>query len=132
MTAAENHDQRGHSDNLQYPGEVSDTRRLYEIAHSRAGDKGNSSNLSLIPFDDEMYELLVEQVTEERVREHFRGIVEGKVSRYCLPEIRSLNFVLEDALAGGVTRSLAVDRHGKALSYHLLRMTIVIGSQSLD
>src|SRR5215216_1123812 len=91
-------------------------RPLYEVAHSRAGDKGNSLNLSLIPFDEELYDALVEQVTAERVRLHFSGIVEGEVKRYCLPNVSALNFVLE--------RSLALDRHGKTLSYHLLSMLV--------
>ena len=99
-------------------------RQLYEIAHSRAGDKGNSSNLSLIPFDEGLYDVLVERVTVERVSNHFSGIVEGEVVRYCLPNVAALNFVLEMSLAGGVTRSLALDRHGKTLSYHLLSMAI--------
>lgn len=99
---------------------------LYEVAYSRAGDKGNSSNVSLIPFDENLYEALVEQVTEERVRTHFAGIVEGKVERHCLPHIAALNFILEGSLAGGVTRSLALDRHGKTLSYHLLSMLVEV------
>ena len=102
------------------------SKQLHEIAYSRAGDKGNSSNLSLIPFDENLYEVLVEQVTEERVRDHFSGIVEGKVERHCLPNIAALNFVLERSLAGGVTRSVALDRHGKTLSYHLLTMSVEV------
>lgn len=126
MSAAEDHSQEYYGARQQYPQRLSGTTQLYEIAHSRAGDKGNSSNLSLIPFNQDMYDFLVERVTEERVQEHFRGIVQGRVKRYCLPNIRALNFVLEDTLAGGVTRSLTIDRHGKALSYHLLAMTIDI------
>lgn len=101
-------------------------KQLHEIAHSRAGDKGNSSNLSLVPFDEDLYDILVEQVTEERVRDHFSGIAEGRVERYCLPNVAALNFVLERSLAGGVTRSLALDRHGKTLSYHLLSMSVEV------
>lgn len=99
---------------------------LYEIAHSRAGDKGNTLNLSLIPYDEADYELLQQLVTPQAVKEHFSGIVEGEVSRYDLPNISSFNFILEKALAGGVTRSLAIDRHGKTLSYHLLNMQVDI------
>lgn len=99
---------------------------LYEIAHSRAGDKGNTLNLSLIPYDEADYELLEQSVTPQMVKEHFSGIVEGEVSRYELPNISSFNFILEKALAGGVTRSLAIDRHGKTLSYHLLNMQVEI------
>lgn len=99
-------------------------KHLYEIAHSRAGDKGDSVNLSLIPFDENLYGVLVEQVTEEAVGDHFCGLVKGEVKRYELPNVAALNFVLSGALAGGVTRSLALDAHGKTLSYHLLSMQI--------
>ena len=103
---------------------------LHEIAHSRAGDKGDSVNLSLIPFEEDLYDVLVEQVTEEAVGEHFSGLVRGGVKRYELPNVAALNFVLEGALAGGVTRSLALDAHGKTLSYHLLSMRVDIPDQS--
>ncbi len=97
---------------------------LREIAHSRAGDKGDVSNVSLIAYRPEDYEVLRREVTAERVREHFRGIVLGEVVRYELPRIRALNFVMRRALAGGVTRSLRLDIHGKALSSLLLAMQI--------
>src|SRR5437867_2080662 len=98
--------------------------KLRKIAHSRAGDKGNISNLSLIAYQMEHYPLLQEQVTAERVRAWFGEIVQGEVRRYELPKIGALNFVLVDALGGGVTRSLALDRHGKSLSSALLDMEI--------
>ena len=98
--------------------------KLREIAHSRAGDKGDVSNLSLIPYRTEDYELLVSEVTAERVREWMHGLARGEVRRYEMPNIAALNFVLEDCLAGGVTRSLAMDAHGKSLSGLLLEMEI--------
>lgn len=98
--------------------------KLYELAHSRTGDKGNISVISLIPFEEKDYELLKEQVTAQRVKEHFSGIVRGKVTRYELPKLHAFNFVMEDALGGGVTRSLAVDMHGKTLGFALLEMEI--------
>src|SRR2546421_9538305 len=85
--------------------------KLREVAHSRTGDKGNISNISLIAYRMEMYPLLKEQVTAERVKAWFQEIVQGEVRRYELPKIGALNFVLFDALGGGVTRSLALDRH---------------------
>jgi hypothetical protein len=97
---------------------------LYEIAHSRAGDKGDVSNISLIAYDERHYPLLVRHVTAERVRRHFDGIAAGAVERYELPLIGALNFVLHDALAGGVTRSVNLDAHGKSLSSLLLAMEI--------
>lgn len=98
--------------------------KLREIAHSRTGDKGNISNISLIAYDMESYPLLKEQVTAERVAAWFHELVQGKVVRYELPRLGALNFVLFDALGGGVTRSLALDRHGKSLSSALLDMEI--------
>ena len=101
--------------------------KLRQIAHSRTGDKGDTSNISLIVFDEKDYSLIVEQVTAARVREHFREIAHGEVSRYELPAIGALNFVLRNALGGGVTRSLALDAHGKGLSSALLDLDIEPG-----
>lgn len=98
--------------------------KLRELAHSRTGDKGNIANISLIAYRAEDYPQLVKQVTAERVREHFKEIVKGKVIRYELPLLGALNFVLYDALGGGVTRSLALDKHGKSLSSALLDMEV--------
>ncbi len=98
--------------------------KLREIAHSRTGDKGNIANISLIVYDMEHFPMLQEQVTAERVKAWFRELVQGEVVRYELPSIGALNFVLIDALGGGVTRSLALDRHGKSLSSVLLEMEI--------
>ncbi|MBA8876475.1 AtuA-related protein [Phyllobacterium myrsinacearum] len=100
--------------------------RLREIAHSRTGDKGNTSNISVIAYDPKHYGLLLQHVTSDAVRKHFAGIVEGKVTRFELPKISALNFVLEQALGGGVTRSLALDAHGKSLSSALLDLEILI------
>lgn len=98
--------------------------KLREIAHSRTGDKGDTSNISLIAYDEKDYDLIVEQVTATRVREHFKEIALGDVTRYELPAIGALNFVLRKALGGGVTRSLALDAHGKGLSSALLDLDI--------
>lgn len=98
--------------------------KLVDIAHSRAGDKGNIINLSLIPFDDADYELLRQKVTAEVVKAHLQGIVEGEVIRYELPNIKAFNFVCHDSLLGGVTTSLAIDAHGKSLSSALLELEI--------
>jgi hypothetical protein len=96
--------------------------KLRDLAHSRTGDKGNTSNISVIAFDPANYELLREQVTADRVKALFAGIVHGEVTRYELPTIGALNFVLKEALGGGVTRSLALDAHGKSLSSALLEL----------
>lgn len=98
--------------------------KLRDIAHSRTGDKGNISNISLIAFDEKDYPLLLEKVTAEKVKQHFSELVNGEVIRYELPNIGALNFVLFEALSGGVTRSLALDIHGKSYSSALLDMEI--------
>src|SRR3954452_17578727 len=98
--------------------------KLRQIAHSRTGDKGDTSNISVIAYRDEDYPLLVRHVTAERVKDHFAGIVRGEVTRYEVPSVGALNFVLRGALGGGVTRSLALDAHGKGLSSALLDLDI--------
>lgn len=98
--------------------------KLREIAHSRTGDKGDISNISLIAFKSEDYELIKEKVTERVVKEWFKGIVQGKIVRYELPNLHAFNFVMYGALGGGVTKSLAQDMHGKSLSSKLLDLDI--------
>ena len=101
-----------------------DPVKLRDIAHSRTGDKGNIANVSVIAFDERDYDRLVESVTAERVKALFVGIVEGDVVRYEMPAVGALNFVMHRALGGGVTRSLALDAHGKCLSSALLDLEI--------
>ena len=98
--------------------------KLLDIAHSRTGDKGNISNISLIVYDEKDYPLIKEKVTAEKIKEYFSDIVKGKVVRYELDNLWALNFVMYDALGGGVTRSLAIDKHGKSLSSALLEMEL--------
>lgn len=103
---------------------------LRDIAHARTGDKGETSNISLVAFDPRDYPRLLEQATVERVRTLFAGIARGEVTRYELPNLGALNFVLTRALGGGVTRSLALDAHGKSLSALLLALEIDEGQNS--
>ena len=98
--------------------------KLRELAHSRTGDKGNTSNISVIAYDPSKYPLLEKYVTAQRVKELFSEIVEGDVIRYTLPNIGALNFVMHKALSGGVTRTLAIDLHGKSLGSAILNMDI--------
>jgi hypothetical protein len=98
--------------------------KLREIAHSRTGDKGNTVNISVIAYDPAHFPHLCEQVTVERVRSHFSGAVKGEIVRYEIPSLGALNFVMKSALGGGVTISLALDAHGKALSSALLGLEI--------
>lgn len=102
--------------------------KLYELAHSRAGDKGNTLTLSLIPYRADDYPLLCEQVTAADVKQHLAAIVAGEVIRYELPNLPALTFVCQQALLGGVTTSLAMDTHGKSLSYALLEMELNVPS----
>ena len=98
--------------------------KLHELAHCRAGDKGNTSILSLIAYRDADFAWLADRVTVDAVRRHLRGIVQGEIRRYALPQFSALQFVCELSLHGGVTTSLALDAHGKSLSFALLEMEI--------
>ena len=97
---------------------------LYNYAHARTGDKGNKVNISAIAYKPEDYDLLVQQVTEARVAEHFAHRKPTKVHRYLLPLLGAMNFVIDDVLDGGVNDSLNLDMHGKALSFPLLTLGI--------
>jgi hypothetical protein len=97
---------------------------LYRAAHGRTGDKGNRSNISVIAWHPSLWEVLVEQVTEDAVRELFAHRRPARVTRHLLPRLHAMNFVLDDVLDGGVNDSLNLDSHGKALSYLLLGMPI--------
>jgi hypothetical protein len=101
--------------------------RLHDLAHARAGDKGDISDISVIARRPQDYPLLRDVVTAERVREHFADIVTGPVERYEVPQLYALKFVLHDALGGGVTRTLSLDPHGKSLSSSLLEMELGAG-----
>ena len=98
--------------------------KLYDLAHCRAGDKGNTSILSLVAYRAADYPLLAQRVTVDAVRAHLAGICQGEVRRYELPHLHALQFVLGHALNGGVTTSLALDSHGKTLSYALLELEV--------
>jgi hypothetical protein len=102
------------------------TFHLREIAHARAGDKGDTCNIGVIAYSPEFYPILLEQVTVERVREHFRGLVAGPITRYELPNVDAINLVLEQSLGGGVTRSLSLDPHGKSYSALILTMRVSV------
>ncbi|MFN8634740.1 MAG: hypothetical protein U0893_12865 [Chloroflexota bacterium] len=99
---------------------------LREIAHARSGDKGDTSNVGVIAYDEADYPILREQVTAERVAAIYGDLVRGEVARYELPNIGALNFVLRQALAGGVTTSLALDPHGKTRSSLILDLSVEV------
>lgn len=98
--------------------------RLVDIAHARSGDKGDTANVGVIALEPRWYEVLEKFVTRNRVAEHFRGMIEGAVERYELPNLNALNFLLHGALDGGGTLSLKTDAQGKVYSTALLRMVI--------
>ena len=88
--------------------------KIYDLAHCRAGDKGNTSNISVIAYEERHYKFLHEHLTPERVMKTFAHIAKGPVTRYELPKLRAFNFVIESALGGGVTISLNQDVHGRS------------------
>ena len=97
---------------------------LRQVAHSRAGDKGNLVSISVIAYRDEDYPMLVERVTAERVTELFSSHITRPAVRYCVPNLHALNFVLHRAATDSVTRSLRLDAHGKSLSSLMLSLEI--------
>jgi hypothetical protein len=105
---------------------------LSQIAHARSGDKGDTSNIGLIAYDQRHYHVLVREVTAHRVKQHFGDLVQGAVTRYELPNLGALNFVLEKALDGGGTISLRTDAQGKTYAAALLAMEIEVEPHELD
>jgi hypothetical protein len=101
-------------------------RQLVELVHARSGDKGDKANIAIFAPDRQTYDLLLREVTAERVRAHFAGIINGSVERFEVPNVLAFNFVLHGALNGGASRSLRSDSLGKSLSSALLRMEIEV------
>ena len=105
---------------------------LREIAHARAGDKGDTSNIGLIAYRPEYYPVIVEQISVDKVRAHFGALVKGPVTRYLMPNVDAVNFVLEQSLGGGVTRSLSLDPHGKSYSALILTMPVSVSDEQVQ
>ncbi|MBI4192017.1 MAG: hypothetical protein HY525_15935 [Betaproteobacteria bacterium] len=99
---------------------------MREIAHARAGDKGDTNNIGVIAYAPEYYPIILDQVTPERVQAHFKDLVKGPITRYLLPRVNAINLVMERALGGGVTRSLSLDPHGKSYSALILTMRVSV------
>jgi hypothetical protein len=97
---------------------------VHSLAHARSGDKGNTSNVAVIAYDDAGWERIRRELTTERVMAAFANLARGPVERYEIPKLRALNFVIHRALAGGVTRSLRLDPHGKTLSSVVLGIAL--------
>jgi hypothetical protein len=102
---------------------------LYRAAHGRTGDKGNRSNISVIAWHPALWDTLVEQLTEVAVARQFAHRRPSRVTRYLLPQLQSMNFVLDEVLDGGVNDSLNLDSHGKALSFLLMDMPIHVNPE---
>ena len=100
--------------------------RLLDLAHARSGDKGDTANVGVIALEPRWYPLIAEQLTLNRVRDHFKGIITGDVERFELPNLYALNFLLHGALDGGGTLSLKTDAQGKVFSTAMLRMILDI------
>jgi hypothetical protein len=101
-------------------------RPLGTIAHTRSGDKGDTSNIGVIAFQPRHYSIILREVTPERVKEYFGDMVKGKVERFELPNLGAINLLLHEALGGGGTVSLRVDAQGKTYGAALLRMEVEI------
>jgi len=97
---------------------------LRHLAHTRSGDKGNTSNIAVIAWDETLFPLLARVLTEEAFANHYAGVVTGPVTRYSVPRLGVLNFVAEGALDGGVSRSLSLDQYGKTLAAAILNFQI--------
>ena len=100
--------------------------RLLDLAHARSGDKGDTANVGVIALEPRWYPLIAEQLTLDRVRNHFKGVITGDVERFELPNLNALNFLLHGALDGGGTLSLKTDAQGKVFSTAMLRMVLDI------
>ena len=105
------------------------TVKLERVAHCRSGDKGNTSNISVIAYRKELYESLKSQLNERQFQQHYAGVILGKVTRYSIDQLHALNFVCEGALGGGVSRSLCLDNYGKSLSSRILSFELVISAE---
>jgi hypothetical protein len=108
------------------PHSKTSTIALHSVAHARSGDKGNRANIALFAYRERDYQLLVDQVTQERVSALFSERQPAGVKRYLLPNLQAMNFVIDEVLDGGVNSSLNLDLHGKALSSFLLTLQIEV------
>jgi len=100
--------------------------RLRDIAHARSGDKGDSSNVGLIANNEAAYEIIKQEVTADRVKQHFGSIVKGAVDRFELPNLLCLNFILHDSLGGGGSETLRNDAQGKTHGQAILLMEVEV------
>lgn len=106
--------------------------RLIEFCHGRSGDKGDAANVGIIAYNREGYQYISSLLTEKFVKDYFKGICEGSVQRYELPNIFALNFILNNTLGGGGTVSLKLDAQGKTLAAALLKLQVEVSQEQLN
>jgi hypothetical protein len=102
---------------------------LQHVAHVRSGDKGNISNIVVIAYSEALYVPLKQQLTAELMRERYEGLVTGAVERFCVDDLWVMNFVMRDALGGGVSRSLRLDQYGKTMAAAALGIELEVPSE---
>lgn len=105
---------------------------LLKLAHARSGDKGDTANVGVIALKDEIYPILVREITANKVKEHFGDMVKGEVERFELPNLNAINFLLHESLGGGGTLSLMTDAQGKTFSTALLRMKVELSDDEIN
>jgi hypothetical protein len=105
--------------------------QLRHLAQARSGDKGNTVNIALFARNADIYEVLIREVTAERVKSHFDGLVKGEVTRYLMPNLEAMNFVCKDALSGGGSASMRMDNLGKCFASNLMRLEIEIEDEAV-
>lgn len=106
--------------------------QLRYVAQARSGDKGNTINIALFAPNAAIYGVLMREVTAERVKKHFAGLVDGEVTRYLLPNLQAMNFVCKEALGGGGSASMRMDNLGKCYASNLMRLEIEIEDEVIS
>ncbi|MFC5648655.1 hypothetical protein ACFPYJ_05850 [Paenibacillus solisilvae] len=101
--------------------------QLRHVAQARSGDKGNTINIAVFAASEAIFEVLVREVSAERVKAHFAGLVHGEVTRYVVPNLKAMNFVCKEALNGGGSATMRMDNLGKCYASNLMRLEIEIG-----
>ena len=105
---------------------------LYDIAHGRSGDKGDTSNVCVFARKPEYYEIIKREVTPEKLKEYFGDMVKGDIIRYDVETLNGMNFVMHHALGGGATMSLRLDSLGKSMGSAVMRMRIHVTEGELQ
>ena len=106
------------------------TIELRQIAHARAGDKGNRSNVSVFAYDPKDFPLIMAQVTPSYIKSQFGHLLRGEIQRFPLPQLHGINLVMDEALGGGVNESLNLDSHGKSWSFLIMSLPIELDQET--